>query len=131
MMQVRIVRVRVDQWRVLVPMHVRFTGRVAWAMGVLMVHVVSMSMFVLQRLMPVFVLVALGEMQPKAYTHQKRSGQNLYCDRLGKHRDGERCANEGRHREIRSRARGAQISQGEDKKYKRNTIAEKANETCT
>jgi hypothetical protein len=52
----------VAQRRVAMPMRMRFADRPV--MGVPVVGVVSMAVLVFERLMPMLVLVALGEMHP-------------------------------------------------------------------
>ena len=64
MMEVRVVRMPVDQADVPMPMSVRLAGRVADAVRVLMVLVVPMPVFMFHRLVKVLVLVPLGQMQP-------------------------------------------------------------------
>ena len=54
-----IVRVRVDEPRVLVPVSVRFTRGVARSVAVLMMRIVNVPMLVRDRLMFVLVLVPL------------------------------------------------------------------------
>ena len=62
MMKVRVVWMGVTQWRVRVPMRVRFADRPV--MRVLVMHVVRMSVLVFERLMRMLVFVALGEVHP-------------------------------------------------------------------
>ncbi len=57
--QVRIVRMLVAQGFVAVPMRMRLAGRVARAVGVLVVFVVDVPMLVVRRLVDVLVLVPL------------------------------------------------------------------------
>jgi hypothetical protein len=64
MMEVRVVRMPVHQANVTMPMSVQFAGRIACAMRVLMMLVVTMPVFMLHRLVNVLVLVPLGQMQP-------------------------------------------------------------------
>ena len=77
MMEVRVVRMPVREADVPMPMGVRFDGRIAGAMRVLMVLVVTMPVFMLHRLVNVLVLVPLGQMQPEAETHQSASNEQL------------------------------------------------------
>jgi len=62
MMQVRVVRVPVDEANMLVPVRMRLTGRIVRAMIVLMMPVVAMPMLMLHGFMEVFMLVSLGQM---------------------------------------------------------------------
>ena len=77
MMEVRVVRMPVHQAGVTVPMSVRFAGRIAGAMCVLMMLIGTMPVFMLHRLVNVFVLVPLSQMQPKAEAHQPAGNEQL------------------------------------------------------
>lgn len=66
MMQVRVVRVPMHQADVPVPMSVRLTERVSRTMIVPVMLVVTMPVLMLHRLVKVFVLVSLGQVQPEA-----------------------------------------------------------------
>jgi hypothetical protein len=61
-MQVGVMRMRVAQRRVAVRMRMRFADRPI--MRVPVVRVVAMAMFVFERLVRMFVLVAFGEVHP-------------------------------------------------------------------
>jgi hypothetical protein len=61
-MQVRVMRMGVAQWRVAVPMRMRFVDRPV--MRVPVMRVVSMAVLVFERLVRMLVLVAFGEMHP-------------------------------------------------------------------
>ena len=63
-MKIRIVRVTVAERLMMVPMAVRFARRVVRPMRVLMVLVMRMPVFMLDRLVAMLMLVALGQMQP-------------------------------------------------------------------
>ena len=67
--QIRIVRVSVPQWRVPMRVGVRLAGRIVRPVRVLVVRVMNVPMLVLERLMDVLVLVPLGEVQPDADAH--------------------------------------------------------------
>ena len=71
---VRVVRVRVAHRSMFVRMAVRFAGRVVRAVVVLVVFVVDVGVVVGHRLMVVFVVVPLGQVQPDPDTHEG-SGQ--------------------------------------------------------
>ena len=77
MMEVRVVRMPVHQANVPVPMSVWFTGRIAGTMRVLMMLVVTMSVFMLHRLVNVLMLMTFGQMQPEAEAHQATSNEYL------------------------------------------------------
>ena len=59
-MDVGIMCVLVPQRRVMVPMGVRFAGRIVSCVRVLMVCVMYVSMFVIHRFVRVFVVVVFG-----------------------------------------------------------------------
>ena len=63
-MKVGIMGVTVGERLVAVPMAVRFARRVVRPMRVLMVLVMRMPVFMLDRLVAMLMLVALGQMQP-------------------------------------------------------------------
>jgi hypothetical protein len=69
MMEVRVVRMPVHDADVPMPMSMRFAGRVAGAMRVLMMLVVTMPVFMLHRLVNVLVLVSFRQMQPQPEPH--------------------------------------------------------------
>ena len=80
MMEVRVVRVAVSQ--PVVPVAVRMRLRRRTLMGVLMMGVVDMIMFVLDRLVCVIMLMAFGQMQPEAKRHQRAGDDELSRERL-------------------------------------------------
>ena len=61
MMQVGVVRVTVDTRFVPMPMTVRLARRIAWRMSMLMVLVVGMTMLMPHHFVPMFMLVAFGQ----------------------------------------------------------------------
>ena len=64
MMQVRVVRMPMDQRCMAMPVHMRLALRVGRRVIVLMVCIVAMAMLVLHRFMNMLMLVLLGQMQP-------------------------------------------------------------------
>ena len=58
-MQIWIVRVLVPHRCVMMPVRVRFSGWIAWTMGVLVMIVVHVAMVMVQRLMGMLVLMSL------------------------------------------------------------------------
>jgi hypothetical protein len=70
MMDVRIVRVSVGQFLVVMDVGMRLAGRIGWLMDVLMMVIVRVEMVVRHCLVAVRVGVALGEMEPYADCHQ-------------------------------------------------------------
>ena len=69
MVNIRIVRVRVDERLMPMTMAVRLARRIIRRVFVLMMLVVHVSMCMLHLLVNVLVLVALGEMKPHARGH--------------------------------------------------------------
>lgn len=69
-MNVGVVGVRMNQWRVSVRVAVGFAEWIDRGVGVLVMFVVGVQMVVLHRFMLVLVLVTLGQMQPHAQRHE-------------------------------------------------------------
>ena len=69
-MQVRIVRMLVQKPRVPVPMAMRLAGRRVRRVFMLMMDVMYMAMFMLERFMQMLVVVRLGEVEIDADPHQ-------------------------------------------------------------
>ena len=107
---VRVVRVRMLHGRVVVRVAVGFNGRIVQAVSVLVVFVVNVTVVVGHRLMGVFVVVPLGQVQPDPRAHQ-RSGQEE-CDRrpVGEDHQRDRRPDERGHREVRTRSGGPETS---------------------
>ena len=70
MMDVRVMRMRVNEFFVAMSVRVRLAGRVVRVVGVLMVLVMGVQMLMFHRLMLMDVLVAFGQVQPDAEYHQ-------------------------------------------------------------
>ena len=70
MVQIRIMRVRMAQGGMTVPVRMRLGHRAIVEM--LMMIVMRMAMLVAYRLVPVFVLVAFRQVQPDARAHENR-----------------------------------------------------------
>ena len=70
MMHVRSVRVAVAHRSMAMQVCVRLSWRVAWAKSVPMMLIMSMGVCMLHRLMPMFMVVIFGEVQPDAERHQ-------------------------------------------------------------
>ena len=90
MVRVGIVWVLMAHRRMMVPVRVRLSGRGARAMTVLVMVIVGMAMFMVQRLVRVFMLVPLGKVQPDAHSHQRRCADQREGDRFAEqdHRQG-------------------------------------------
>ena len=70
MMDVRIVRMSVGQFFVVMDVAMWLAGWIGWLVDVLVMLVVRVEMVVRHCLVPVRVGVALGEMEPNANHHQ-------------------------------------------------------------
>ena len=70
-MNIRVVRMCVGEGFMTVPMCVRFPRRIVRLVRMLVVRVVCVKVFVLQRLVHVQVLVLLGQVQPHAERHER------------------------------------------------------------
>lgn len=82
MIGIRIMRMRMDQRRVCVPVGVRFAPVPAWSVGMLMMLVVNVRVRVFLWGMRMQVFVPLGKMKPDTRRHQysrskKLSGQSI------------------------------------------------------
>ena len=71
-MKVRIVRMLVQNPRVPVPVAMRLTRRRVRRVFMLVMDVVRVAMFMLERFMQMLVVVRLGEVQIDANAHQQR-----------------------------------------------------------
>lgn len=68
-MRVRKVRMAMGQWLVLMPVSVFGVRRDGFIVWVLVVFVVGMLVLMFQRLVSVFMFMALGQVQPDANGH--------------------------------------------------------------
>ena len=128
MVFVRRVPVGMLEGRVTMAVGVRLTSRNQQSMLVPMVLVMSMGMFMLQRVMSVEMFVMLGDVKPDAHRHQGCGNEKLRGQRLAKREHGSRRAEEGRGREISARARRSEVAQREDEKRQARSIAQQADQ---
>lgn len=70
-MQVRIVRMRMPQWFVAMPVTMGFSAIPAIVVCVLMMRVVGMRMFVFERVVLVLMLMVFADVQPDPERHQR------------------------------------------------------------
>ena len=84
MMQVGIVRMLVQKPRVSVPVAMRLARRRVRRMLMLVMDVMHVAMFMLKRLMQMFMVVRLGEVQIDADAHQQRCADQSKSRRLAK-----------------------------------------------
>jgi uncharacterized membrane protein len=100
MVNIRVMGMGLGQCLVLVRMAVRLSWRVVGGMFVLMVFIMDVAVFMLHRLVFVFMFVPLRQVQPDANAHERRrhgeeNGESFLKDRQGK------CGpNEGGEREV-------------------------------
>src|SRR5947207_4821513 len=90
--------------------------------------VVGVAMLVLERLVHVFVLVRLGEMQVEPDRHQKTRKNELQRHGFTKQGDRDNGADEWCRREIGTRARGAEMAETEHKQDEADAITDKADD---
>lgn len=84
MMDVRIVRVRVHQPGMVVPVRVGLTRRIKWPVRVLMVRIVNMPVLMRGRFMDVPMLVSLRDVEIQADRHQPSRDQESWSDGIAK-----------------------------------------------
>ena len=87
-MHVRGVRVGMFHTTVLMPMGMWFTQWVIRSMLMLMMLVMDMAVLVVERLVPMLVLMPFGEMQVEADRHQQAGADQRQGHRLAEHQDG-------------------------------------------
>src|ERR1700722_1166543 len=97
-MKVRIVSMPVTERLMPVPVRMRL-GDHAFV-RVLMMGIVDMAVFVLDRLVRVVVAMVFGHMQPEAKSHQRAGEDELNRERLSEEDDRNDRAEERRKREI-------------------------------
>ena len=81
-MQVRVMRVLMDQGLVPVPMTMGLASWVARAMPVLMMNVMAVPVLVLDWLMRVFMGVRLREVEVQAQPHEQRGANQRQRERI-------------------------------------------------
>ena len=109
-MQIRIMRMLVQNPRMPMPVAMRFSSRIGRCMVVLVVDVMHVAMLMLEKLMQVFVVVRLGEVEIYPNAHEQRRADESKGRRLAKQREGEDCADEGSRREVSAGARRSQVT---------------------
>ena len=108
-MDVRKVRMSVDERVVLMNMSVRLDPVPRKVMAMPVMFVVPMRVLVRHCLVRVHVLVPLGEMKVDTQRHQRPRHGKLLCDRFVHNDDRKHGAEKWRHGEIRACARGAKV----------------------
>lgn len=105
------------------PVAVRLTRRIAWAMGVLVMFVVDVTMIVLQQLMLVRVFMPLSQVQPNAGGHEPGGDPKARGQAVAKKQNGTERTDEGRNREVGTRACGAEVAQREYEQREAKAVA--------
>ena len=108
---------------------VRLAAGIIVCVLVLVMIVMHMGMGMFHRLVPMVVFVVFGQMQPNPGRHQDTSQRNLPSQRFIEADDRNERAKERRGREISSRSRAPEMTQGQHKADQANAIAEKANQS--
>src|SRR5580698_3264713 len=109
--QIGIVRMAMNQPRMGMDMRMRLVARRRAVVMMVMMRIMHMAMLMLERVMGVIVLVALGEMEIKPDCHQRAGCDQHHRQRLAEERDGDDGADEGRDRVIGCGPRGAERAQ--------------------
>src|SRR5437879_4667947 len=99
-MQIRIMRMLVQNPRVPVSVAMRLPGRIVGRMLVLVVDVMYMTVLMLERLMVVFMVVRLSQVQIDADHHEQCPADQSGGRRLAEQRECQSGANEGSRREV-------------------------------
>ena len=126
MVKVRVVRMPVPKPFMPVPMRMRLRHRSV--MGVLVMFVMDVPVFVLDRLVRMFMTVSLGQMKPEAERHKHAGNDQLSRNRLAEQDDRDDRAEERREREIGSGSGAAEMAQRQHKQHETDPDAEKADE---
>jgi len=116
-MQVGIVRMLVQKPRVPVPVAMRLTRRRVRSVFMLVMDVVHVAMFMLERLMQMLVVVRLGEVQINTNAHQQRRAHQSKGRCLAKQRQRKGCTDKGSCREVGASTRGSQVPKTQHKKH--------------
>src|SRR5208337_5605778 len=97
-------------------------------MLVLMVCVMDVAMFMLERIVNMHVLVPFGNMYPQSDTHQAGRNYQFWRQRVVQQQDGRRGADKRRKRKIGARSRRSQMTQREHEEDEAHADAEKTND---
>ena len=114
MMGVRIVHMRMAQWRMgmLVRVWLCYRGIVP----MLMVHIVTMAVLMIQFQMRMFVDMAFGQMDPEADSHKNAGQDEAIRQRVAKQHERQYCADKWRQREVCACPCSAEVAQGKNEK---------------
>lgn len=115
-------RVLMDQRVVPVDVHVRLPAIPRESVRVLVMFVMPMRVRMLHRLVYVFMLVPLAQMQPYAKRHQGCGHPEQDARDLRPNQEGNHHAKQRRDREVRPGARGAQVPQRHHEQRQADTV---------
>jgi hypothetical protein len=95
MMNIRVVRVMVQHLEMVVrmTMSLMVANKIAMVMPVMLI--MRMAVLVLEGIVPVLVLVALGKMQPHSDTHEDGAGKEIGGDSLAENQNRHEGPDEG------------------------------------
>ena len=120
----------VQKPRVPVPMAMRLAGRRVRRVFMLMMDVMYMAMFMLERFMQMLVVVRFSDVQINANTHQQRRAYESEGRCLTKQRERKGCTDEGSRREVSACACGSQMPKTQHKEHQADPIAKEADRAC-
>src|SRR5260221_1379510 len=129
MMDVRKVQMAVAEEIMFVSMRVRLGAVPRKIVLVAMMLVMSMGVSVRQRLVPVQVSVAFGEVQRNADRHQDRCDPEKRIRRLAEQRKRRGCPDKRGGRKISAGPRSAELPQRHHEKSKADSVAEQADQS--
>lgn len=124
------VRVCVTHPLVTVQMGMRLAGRIVRCMDMLVVLIMHVWMDMLHRLVLMFVLVILSQMQPDTKAHQQACNNELNGDGLAQEHDCYDGPDERRGREISAGSRRPEMSQSEYEQRETYAIPKEADQSC-
>ena len=110
-MQIRIVRMLVQNPRMPVPVAMRLASRHLRGMLMLVMDVMHVAMFMLERFVQMLVVVRIGEVQIDANAHQQRRGYESEGRCLAKQRERNGCPDKGSRREVGAGPCSSQVPQ--------------------
>ena len=114
-MDVRIMRMRVDQRFMPVWMRMRLARWIARGVGMPVMLVVRVEVVVLRRLVLVFVFVPLGEVQHHASAHEYRRNAKSQGQAVPQEQNRKGCAHKRRDGKVSACPGRAQVAQRQDK----------------
>jgi hypothetical protein len=126
---VRVMRVRVQHWFVSMKMGVRCRirhGRIALSMSVSMVFIMHVTVAVLRRLVAMRVLVPLGKMQPHPDTHQNRGNDEEWRRLLAKDDERQQRAHERGRRKVGARASGTEMAERQNEEHQTHAVTQQS-----